>query len=287
MNYMLRIVADGQTQEFTLASGETRIGARRGLGIQLKQEGIADEHALLMVEDEGVWIQDLDSTSGTYVNGEPVKESVWLQDGDEIHFGPHVSAVFEGSATSKSPASPSSSGVVQSEASVEAMPPKPRTKPKRRRSCFGMLLIGGLAVVVLAVAGYFLLTSGAINQRELLNRLGMGTGEISVVNTTETDLSTTLTQMEGTESGTPEILDTMQAAALEIKVFAEIQPGRYELAFSSADHDALNQTCRLQIKSGEVYQFVLIPEGIAVTEEGYEPAGPNEVNTQTSPLCNR
>jgi pSer/pThr/pTyr-binding forkhead associated (FHA) protein len=48
---------------------------------------VSRRHAELKTEDDGVLVQDLHSSNGTYVNGLRVKEGAVVRDGDEIHLG--------------------------------------------------------------------------------------------------------------------------------------------------------------------------------------------------------
>src|SRR5262245_4145787 len=52
---------------------------------QVHHPMVSRKHCELVQADEGVKIQDLHSSNGTYVNGHRVKESAVLHDGDEIN----------------------------------------------------------------------------------------------------------------------------------------------------------------------------------------------------------
>lgn len=44
-------------------------------------------HARVYVEEGALWVEDLNSTNGTYVNGQKIKGKSVLQDGDSVRFG--------------------------------------------------------------------------------------------------------------------------------------------------------------------------------------------------------
>src|SRR5688572_9220268 len=78
---------DGDSpQTHTFSSGEVVIGRSPDCQVVLKDFGISRQHARLVVDDDGVRIQDLKSKNGTSVNGTTVMEAV-LQDGDRILLG--------------------------------------------------------------------------------------------------------------------------------------------------------------------------------------------------------
>src|SRR5687767_915449 len=81
------IYQDGDSpQTYTFNVGEVVIGRSPDCQVVLKDFGISRQHARIVVDDEGVRIQDLKSKNGTSVNGTTVMEAV-LQDGDRILLG--------------------------------------------------------------------------------------------------------------------------------------------------------------------------------------------------------
>lgn len=171
-------------------------------------------------------------------------------------------------------------------------PPQPPRRRRRRPSCLVIVLVlavvGCLGVIVIGVGGYLLVQSGTIslNQREIRNALGVGTGEIGLVNIADENLSADLMRLD-TESGQPERADSATVVPLEIAGFGGIEPGRYELTLSTEGGAPAGGTCRLVITSGDSYQFVAVPEGIAVTREGADAQSAEDMRLDTSPLCNQ
>src|SRR5512132_47451 len=78
---------DGETpQVHTFTTGEVVIGRSPECQVVLKDFGISRQHARVVVDEDGVRIQDLKSKNGTQVNGVPVVEAP-LKDGDRILLG--------------------------------------------------------------------------------------------------------------------------------------------------------------------------------------------------------
>ena len=81
------IYQDGDTpQAYTFTAGEVVIGRSPECQVVLKDFGISRQHARIVVDEDGVRIQDLKSKNGTQVNGVPVVEAP-LKDGDRILLG--------------------------------------------------------------------------------------------------------------------------------------------------------------------------------------------------------
>ncbi|RPI28336.1 MAG: FHA domain-containing protein [Acidobacteria bacterium] len=79
--------ASGQSSEFDLTSPETRIGrAFQVNDIVLNQAQVSREHALIRREDDHFRLIDLDSSNGTKINGQRIKEQI-LDDGDAFTIG--------------------------------------------------------------------------------------------------------------------------------------------------------------------------------------------------------
>lgn len=81
--FVLRSVSNGE--EHTL-HGEMLVGREVECAIALRSGHISRYHAKLNVSNSGVYIEDLHSTNGTFVNGERIKGRVKLNIGDEVCF---------------------------------------------------------------------------------------------------------------------------------------------------------------------------------------------------------
>lgn len=76
-------------QVFPLLKARTTIGRRTYNDIVIDALGISGEHAVLVMSLDGVYFEDLDSTNGSQLNGQPVKKH-FLRDGDVIELATHA-----------------------------------------------------------------------------------------------------------------------------------------------------------------------------------------------------
>lgn len=62
------------------------VGRRPGCSLQLNYKTISGDHAELAVENDQLWVSDLNSTNGTYVNGRRIEEPTPLREEDLLQF---------------------------------------------------------------------------------------------------------------------------------------------------------------------------------------------------------
>jgi hypothetical protein len=243
--------------------------------IQLPGSSVSRYHAVLEPGADGYTVRDLGSTNGTFVNQALVKQPKRLREGDVLRVGNYQLTV------GRDRADQSPGGTFVQSPAGHAPPAAP---PEKRRSfwrtCLIVTLLGFCGLVVVAAGGYYLYTSGAISRRTVLNAVGLGAGEISITNVTETALTARLTRLD-TESGSPEEFNSVRFEALDIAGFGGIPPGRYLLEFSGGRE----ASCSMQIESGDQFNLLVVPEGIAIAKAGYEPDSADELDLATSSLC--
>ena len=73
-------------KEVQLTKERTTLGRRLYNDIVIKHLAVSGEHALLQMVGHDIYIEDLNSTNGTYVNGKTVKKQL-LHDRDTIEIG--------------------------------------------------------------------------------------------------------------------------------------------------------------------------------------------------------
>ena len=71
---------------YVLGEGETVAGRSEDIDIFLGDVTVSRRHACFTVDEQGLRVEDLRSTNGTYVNAER-QESAQLQPGDEVIIG--------------------------------------------------------------------------------------------------------------------------------------------------------------------------------------------------------
>jgi len=78
---------DGQLiKEFTLTKERSTIGRKPHNDVQIDNLAVSGEHAIIMTILKDSFLEDLGSTNGTLVNGQPVKKH-FLQDNDVVEIG--------------------------------------------------------------------------------------------------------------------------------------------------------------------------------------------------------
>ena len=79
--------SDGERRSFSVVRNMTVIGRREDCDLRIPVGDVSRKHCRLVRTDEGIRLEDLGSSNGTSVNGEPIKE-MELNAGDTIGVGP-------------------------------------------------------------------------------------------------------------------------------------------------------------------------------------------------------
>jgi two-component system, cell cycle response regulator len=74
-------------RKYDLQTEQTLIGRSARAEIQVDQESISRNHACITTSTRGVFIKDLGSTNGTFVNDVPVHQETALSNGDLVKIG--------------------------------------------------------------------------------------------------------------------------------------------------------------------------------------------------------
>ena len=72
---------------FPIDSVPFTIGRDKGCDLTLRAKGVSRRHAQLNVSGDMIWIRDVGSTNGTFLNGKRISESEALKIGDILHMG--------------------------------------------------------------------------------------------------------------------------------------------------------------------------------------------------------
>ena len=76
-----------ETGQVGLREGEHIVGRDASVAVWLDSQTVSRHHARIVVTSEGATIEDLGSTNGTHVRGEPLTGVASLNDGDTIRLG--------------------------------------------------------------------------------------------------------------------------------------------------------------------------------------------------------
>lgn len=85
----LRCASNGLFSDYTLEKGSYIIGKNHKVKIRIDKDTVSQFHARIEYYEDHYYIEDLNSTNGTYVNEQPLsyKTRRQLQNGDSIRFG--------------------------------------------------------------------------------------------------------------------------------------------------------------------------------------------------------
>jgi pSer/pThr/pTyr-binding forkhead associated (FHA) protein len=83
----LQVQGEGSRREFIIRNAEAVIGRDPGCEVRLEDGTISARHARLRYHHKQWWLEDLNSTNGTMLNDQPVRQSAVLDSGDRITCG--------------------------------------------------------------------------------------------------------------------------------------------------------------------------------------------------------
>src|SRR5438093_9524981 len=99
------VASGGQSQ----APGRVRvhttpftIGRRPEMHLTLSCNSVSSRHAELVSGGDSLWVRDLKSTNGTYVNGNPIHSATEVKEGDYLQFAKVVFRVNREASMSNS-----------------------------------------------------------------------------------------------------------------------------------------------------------------------------------------
>lgn len=72
---------------FELTENSMLIGRDRTVGITIIDDGVSRQHAKVEIKEDHVYVSDMGSTNGTFVNGTQISEQHLLKNGDKIRIG--------------------------------------------------------------------------------------------------------------------------------------------------------------------------------------------------------
>ncbi len=85
---------DNPIKEFELENKEMTVGRRSSNDIQIQNLAVSGRHARIMRTSDGMVLEDMNSTNGTYVNGRLIKKQA-LSDGDEVIIGKYKLVFYD------------------------------------------------------------------------------------------------------------------------------------------------------------------------------------------------
>ena len=109
-NWVLRFISGKyQGGEYQVAPDkQVIVGRSSDLDMVLVEDMVSRRHAKIALQGEAVWIEDLGSTNGTFVNGEKIKKAK-LKEGDRLLIGTSILKLMTRESAAASPATTSGS----------------------------------------------------------------------------------------------------------------------------------------------------------------------------------
>jgi pSer/pThr/pTyr-binding forkhead associated (FHA) protein len=93
--YLVTNLVEGKTQSLYQPQGIWPIGRDRNLAISIPDRRLSRRHAVIQyIQNQGFYLVDLESTNGSFINGEPVHGRLLLKDGDRIRLSSLAFAFF-------------------------------------------------------------------------------------------------------------------------------------------------------------------------------------------------
>jgi hypothetical protein len=118
-----------------------------------------------------------------------------------------------------------------------------------------------------------------------LSTMLSGVAGIDIANLDDYSLTVEMNQLDVPEEEAGS--DRLSLESFDIGSFASIAPGRYRIDFVSDANPLLTLTCTINADKGDAYQFVAVPEGIAIARENESAQEAAELDVATSTLCRR
>jgi MoxR-like ATPase len=141
--------ADGKQVQVDLdAKTSYTIGRKDGCTIRIPVDAVSSRHAQLTPSADGWVLEDLKSSNGTTVNGQPITASVLLAPGAQIVFGGKVAATFDDAQPSAAPQPPPRGGKAQGASEDDLRLVKEMAvKSNKIRAEIGKVIVGQVEII--------------------------------------------------------------------------------------------------------------------------------------------
>jgi|GEM_PF-3512883 len=160
--YLLRDVASGQA--YAVPMGRTIAGRSEEAGLLFDHESLSRNHAAFIQEQNALWVEDLQSSNGTFVEGTQVHGILRLRPGDTIHLGAvllKVELAAGAAPPAAPPARPSAGDVLRATQKLASRPltagnplraptasPSSSGQPAKRKTWLPWALLGLLGLAI-------------------------------------------------------------------------------------------------------------------------------------------
>lgn len=157
---------------------------------------------------------------------------------------------------------------------------------KKNGGCLIGCLLMAFLVIAIAVAGFFAAQSGILTQAKVLNLVGLGPAHIEIDNFRDDAIQVNIVRAEPVGSGTPTPTPfNLRLNAFDVKTHPAPNPGKYRVEFRATRGNTDLGSCTLTVRGGDQWQFVVLPERIAVNRVNNPSTVGRDFVIQTSALC--
>ncbi|NIE97612.1 FHA domain-containing protein [Acinetobacter sp. Tr-809] len=94
MTWKLQAITGEFTGQELNIERDMLVGRHQDADILLQSADISRRHAALLLKDQKLWVQDLNSSNGTFINDARVEQETELHDGDIVQFASFVFSVL-------------------------------------------------------------------------------------------------------------------------------------------------------------------------------------------------
>lgn len=163
-------------------------------------------------------------------------------------------------------------------------PPQEKSRKTFWIIAAAILLLGCCCLAAVGGLGYYLYANGQLTFNGGLSFTGRGPGEIQIINLSDGPIEATLDRIDD-ESGESYNQGTLKLAPYDIASFRSLSANKYILQINVSNGLPPNSTCTLKIKGGQVYRVVTVPEGTVIARDENKVDSAEELDINTSSLC--
>lgn len=103
MTWKLQAITGEFTGQELNIERDMLVGRHQDADILLQSADISRRHAALLLKDQQLWVQDLNSSNGTFINDARIEQETELHDGDILQFASFVFSVLAPAAETELP----------------------------------------------------------------------------------------------------------------------------------------------------------------------------------------
>jgi pSer/pThr/pTyr-binding forkhead associated (FHA) protein len=274
---MVYAISDSGGQKYQVGI-MLRIGRNPANQIVLQDPGVSEFHATLSEYQGTLLLRDENSAGGTFVNQARIQGQVSVQAGNTITIGN------------------SNFTVEQVPEQTFAAPPANRPAKKKRSGCamwpLAIYIVLFVACLGVFSGAYYLYKAPKATQQKALTLIGQGPATIEIENLADDTVyvfaTTNLKRTSGDDT-TPDFL--WELSSFGTNNNPDQKAGVYRIDFGTKSGDMDLGTCTFNLKSGEVYHFVILPDNILIDRTEYppiidrNPASVSDLLVSDSSLC--